>query len=989
VSPTDRFEAANEILADALGLPPADRAAFARKRCEGNANLGASVLKLLSQFDKLGTFLERPVSEQHCSGLTPGEILIGRFRVVERLGQGGMGEVYLADDQKLGDIVALKIVRSLLGAGEQVMSRFHSEIRLARRVAHPNVCRIFDLFTDVREDGGELVFFTMEYLDGETLAERLRATGEMPRNEILRIAGSVAAGLDEVHRHGIVHRDMKPGNVILARDPRGEERVVVTDFGLAKSLDSRPDDATTLSGAIAGSPAYMAPEQFTGCPVTAAADVYALALIVFEMAAGHRAFPEESVLRAAIRRITEDAPALRSAAPSVPVLWDRAVRHALARDPSRRHHSAGEFIHEMEGADSPLRLRFSAPAISRRSLLYGGLAGTAVAASFTIWRYQGRRPLIGSGDPGPIVMLTPIAEPANPQPGDPPVALLSFLIEKQLGQSGRVRLLARNRVASAWKRIQGREDIPMPQLIPAPMARHIALREGAGVVLFGGVMQVGDSRVLGLKLELMSDRPEQARDVRERSFSLREALAAAFEAAKWIREMLGELNVDSRSRTPEELTTRNWHALEEYVQGNGAYEAGNRQSAVNHLREALRTDSDFALAAARLGDVLTSLGRPDEGLQYYEQAEGVLIEKHLTDRESLQIRGIFAFDTGRYDEAEQVFALLAENYPQDALPLFHRASALDRLGRPEEAMHLLDAAVDRDPKSYIFVFRRAHLLLDIGRIDEAERDCNRAATLSASGWTDQLRSALSFSRLDFEPGWSHLQRMASMGSAEFQSKAFAFEACFLAEQGRLEEAVRVLDRGVQFDKVEGIMGETQFAKQRQIAWLLIQMGRTADAIDRCREILEAAPGVEASLQTGIVLARAGRLREAEACLPAEEPKWPVHRHWLMRLRGEIALARGEARRALELMQQAPESRNSGDWPAYLVRAAGAVGDELTVGRHLTSLFSNPGRFWYEANVSDPGFFRWALGIAANRHFTPNQPQAATSLRALAGFFLRR
>jgi tetratricopeptide (TPR) repeat protein len=705
------------------------------------------------------------------------------------------------------------------------------------------------------------------------------------------------------------------------------------------------------------------------------------------MVSGRRAFPDENLVRSAIRRVTEDAPALRAIVPSTPVRWDRAIARALARDPSVRPRSAAELIGELEAARPALRM--PKWAFSRRTLLYGGLSSTAMAAFYVIWRYRYLGPLIGSGAPAPLLMLTKFAEPADAEPADSQVALLSFLIEKQLGQSGRVRLLPKDRVEDAWTRIQGRAGVSVPGVLPPATARDIALREGAGVVLFGGVIQIGDSRMLGLKLERMGDRPEQPGDFRERSFSINDTRAAAFEAASWIRETLGELNVESRNRKPEELTTRNWHALEEYIQGTGPLRGASRGPAIDHLQEALRADPEFALAAARLGDFLTSDNRPDEGLQYYERAERLLIEKHLTDRESLQIRGIFAFDTGRYDEAEHVFALMADNYPDDTLPLFHRASALDRLGRPEEARSLLDTAIERNPESYVYIFRRAHLLLDSGDIDAAEKDCDRASALSSNDWTDQLRSALAFSRLDFDRGLAHLHRMASQGTSAFQSKAFSFEACFLAEQGKPEPAARRLDQGLQFDRARGFLGETQHAKQRQLAYLLIQMGRIGEAVDRCSQMLDAAPGQETVLQVGIVLARAGQVKDAEKCLPKEEPKWPVHRHWLLRLQGEIAMSRGEFARALDLMRRIPQSRNSGDWPVYLVRAADRTGDREIMARYLTSLFSNPGRYWYEANVSEPGFFRWALGIASARHLTPNQPQAVASLRALEGFFQRR
>src|ERR1700693_5693333 len=192
----NRFEFANRIFTDALSLRPEQRTAFVRERCARDPVIADSVLRLLAQFGDLGDFLENPVSlSASARTLTEGCVLCRRFRILEQIGTGGMGEVLRAQDQVLGEVVALKTIRGDLRSDSVMFTRFCEEIRLARRISHPNVCKIFDLFTDAEMESEPIDFFTMQYLSGETLAGRI-ATGPLHPDETLRLATEIARGLD-------------------------------------------------------------------------------------------------------------------------------------------------------------------------------------------------------------------------------------------------------------------------------------------------------------------------------------------------------------------------------------------------------------------------------------------------------------------------------------------------------------------------------------------------------------------------------------------------------------------------------------------------------------------------------------------------------------------------------------------------------------------------------------------------------------------------
>src|SRR5580693_4570409 len=267
----------------------------------------------------------------------PGRLLAGRYRIIALLGRGGMGEVYRADDLTLGQPVALKFLPEEASKDETLLERFRNEVRLSRRVSHPNVCRVYD----VGEVDGH-TFFTMEYVDGEDLASLLRRIGRLPADKALEIARQLCAGLAAAHAKGVLHRDLKPANIML--DGRGQ--VVVTDFGLAGLVDQIPG-----SDVRSGTPAYMAPEQLEGKEVNAKSDIYALGLVLYEIFTGKRAFSVES-LPELVRVRSESAPSkpstlVKDLDPAV----ERVILRCLEADPANRMSSAMSVAAALPGGD--------------------------------------------------------------------------------------------------------------------------------------------------------------------------------------------------------------------------------------------------------------------------------------------------------------------------------------------------------------------------------------------------------------------------------------------------------------------------------------------------------------------------------------------------------------------------------------------------------------------------------------------------------------
>jgi Protein kinase domain len=268
------------------------------------------------------------------SQFAPGTIVAGRYRIASILGSGGMGEVYRADDTKLDQPVALKFLPARLARDPLLLGRLHDEVRLGRQIAHPNVCRIYDI---VEWEGAH--FVAMEYVDGEDLAKLLRRIGRLASDKAVDIARGIAAGLMAAHAKGILHRDLKPANVMI--DSRGEARIM--DFGLALSDDE--DDGT-----ISGTPAYMAPEQIGGRQATVQSDLYALGLVMFELFTGKRVHNART-LPERMRDVSSDVTTPSSLIRDLDPVVERVILRCLANDPAQRPASAREVIHALPGGD--------------------------------------------------------------------------------------------------------------------------------------------------------------------------------------------------------------------------------------------------------------------------------------------------------------------------------------------------------------------------------------------------------------------------------------------------------------------------------------------------------------------------------------------------------------------------------------------------------------------------------------------------------------
>ena len=346
----ERWQRVQELVERALGQPPDARAAFLARACDDDPALRAEALSLLDACERSpeepappSAWLQ-PLAAAPSPRLAENATLANRYRLQSLLARGGMGEVYEAWDEVLSIPVALKTLHLAAGS-DDAYRRLKLEGLLARAVWHPNVCRHYALERH-RGPDGDLWFLTMELLRGETLTARLRADGRLRGARALAVATQVARGLGAAHQAGVVHRDLKPGNVMLV-DADGERQAVVMDFGIALA-----DGAASDPLAIVGTPAYMAPEQLRGEAVGPAADLYALGLVLYELVTGALPLPGDGSRAAAERRLREDPPSPRQLVPDLDERWESAILGCLQRDPERRFASAEAVVAALTGSEA-------------------------------------------------------------------------------------------------------------------------------------------------------------------------------------------------------------------------------------------------------------------------------------------------------------------------------------------------------------------------------------------------------------------------------------------------------------------------------------------------------------------------------------------------------------------------------------------------------------------------------------------------------------
>jgi tetratricopeptide (TPR) repeat protein len=873
-------------------------------------------------------FLERPAFQVSATPpLRPrfedGEVLARRFRIERLLGRGGMGEVYEAYDSELSTSVALKTIRPDLASDERLLGRLRAEVLRARTVSHPNVCRVHDLFADDTTDGG-VRFLTMELIRGETLAARLER-GPLSTRLTALVAIQIADAVDEAHRHGVVHRDLKPGNVMLAGDER-EPRAVVMDFGLAH-LQSQPTASAGSSEPRGGTLAYVAPEVLEGGPLGTAVDIYSFGILLQEMLDARGVGGPGEVSR-------------------MPRRWRRLIEACAEADARRRPRSAGDAVRRAIGATRPGRLQVPA------ALVLSGLLGVALWPPLS--RYLHWQPVLA----GTALVMGEIANAT----AEPELDAVTDLMARQLSHSRHLTLLGPERVNQVLRTMAK----PSTARLAPEVAREVVWRSGADGFVTGRVWRAGSAYALTIRLEARSERPDDAGRNWSRSYEgrdrneLREHLRSA---ASWVRANLGETRGEIPRTNPPvaDVTTSSWQALHLYSRAEELLAQGRQEDALALLAQAVRIDSDFALAWMRMGDVLMSRRQLDEGYERWSRALSVLERRRLGSREEYRIRGMFASDTHDFAEAERYYRLYLVTYPNDFAPHFYIARPLLMLGRVDDAIRMLQVARQKDPSSYAALAQLAMLNLRAGRLEAAAHAIAELRALDQPGWASCIEGQLLFLRGAYDAALDRFKALSASPDAVLRSRAPGLQAAVLADTGRTAEAADLLREAVVADTASGdVAGRVD--KLLALASLQLRLGRTAE----CRTLCVLAEHADRSpvrlAQLAAMLARTGDVVNAERLLGRLPEKSPSRRTQSDRRRvaGEILLARRRVQEAWTAFTQAAALEAPGVYCEYLARAAEAKREPGIARELYARMAREPGYYWRYPDNDYPGTWFEAL-----------------------------
>lgn len=660
---------------------------------------------------------------------------LAHYRLFDLLGKGAMGEVYAAEDVRLGRRVAVKLLPADVSSVPDAVERFEREARIISSLNHPNICTLFDIGV---HDGRQ--FMVMELLEGATLAARL-AAGPLPFDEVLASGADVAAALDAAHRKGVVHRDIKPANLFVT----AHAVVKVLDFGVAKLTDAPSaldtttagTDQLTVSGTSVGTVAYMSPEQARGEAIDGRSDVFSLGVVLYEMATGRQPFSGATAAVIFEGILTKTPPAPSTERGGLPAAFDAIVRKALEKDPARRYQSAADLradLVALRRASEPriasaVPAREAAPAraagSSRRSRawwLAAPLATAAVVAAVLAWQSAGT-PALQSRD---LVVLADLTNRTGDAMFDD---TLGEALAVQLRQSPFLNLVPDQRVRATLRMMER----PVDTRIDAVVGREVCQRVGAKALLTSAIASLGSSYVITLSAldcvtgDTLAERQAQ---VAQKEDVLRQLGGAARE----LREHLGEslASLTRYDANVEQATTASLEALKAYSQAIARRRAEGDRAALPLFRRAIELDPDFALAHARLGTAYSNVN--DTANARLETARAYALRDKVSELERLYIEARY-FTTVAPDEhkAIEAYRVTLATYPNDYTSRVNLAILLRSQGELDEAISLLQEAARLSPEEPTARVNLASTLLEAGRFAEARASAEQAIALRDDG----------------------------------------------------------------------------------------------------------------------------------------------------------------------------------------------------------------------------------------------------------------
>jgi serine/threonine protein kinase/tetratricopeptide (TPR) repeat protein len=926
---SERFQQVQKLFLSALEHEETERFSFLNSACGQDELLRSEVESLLVYEKEAEDFIELPalglvakLTAQSRSTAnkadSPNFDLTGQtichYRVIEKIGKGGMGVVYKAEDTKLRRFVALKFLPGLdSSAGPGIVQQFHGfllrpkalelferEARASSALDHPNICTVYE----VNEHQGS-PFIAMQFLTGRTLKDET-AGRALPTDRILDLGIEIADALDAAHTAGIVHRDIKSANIFVTQ--RGEAKIL--DFGLAKLNAVRPEQQTpaelTLTvpahisgdtlfrpGCALGTIAYMSPEQVQGKEVDARSDLFSFGVVLYEMATGTLPF-KDGTARMVFENILRDKPVSPSDLnPGLPKELGRIIELAMEKSPELRYQTAGEMRKDLE------RLRAGSPArplrrFAGRLTLVTVLLLAVLCVGYLRFRTKQRST---PGEQDAVVLADFDNTTGETIFND----TLKQALRVQLEQSPFLYVVpeAKSRRTLAFM------QQPNDARLKGKVAKEVCQRLGAKAAVEGSIANIGGHYVVGLQAfncqtgEAVSNEQMEAEN-RE------SVLRTLGNAARKLRARLGEsLASIQKYSTPIEATTRSLDALEAYT---AAIEVRNKQGgdfAIPFFKRAIELDPTFAMAYAMLGIEYTNYDQGNLGKDALARAYE--LRQHVSDRERFVIESTYyEYVTGQIDKAKDVFQIWEKTYPRDVVPHVNLIVVYNSLGQFEDSVAEGKECLRLDPGDAVVYINLGSSYLNLSQLDQAAEtlDHAKAHQIDDSAFNG-LRYQLAFLRGDDKEMQRQLADTA--GHMNIEGWLLALQADTEAYYGRLAQARQRTkeaivsarhDHGQEIAQTYAVVGALREAEfgNRQLARRQIEQTIREDS------------GQQALSLAALAFARAGEQQKALQLAHSLNQRFPddmlLNEYWLPSIRAAVELERNHSARAIDILERA-------------------------------------------------------------------------------------